>query len=80
MGNTDNTTATPKTLVERITADTPTFFKKLRLIGIALAAVGGAIMASPIALPAALAAAGGYFVLAGSIVTAVSQITTKHDE
>jgi len=60
-------------VVERVKAPTPKFFKTLRTIGLALAAAGGAILASPIALPAGLVAAAGYVILAGGVVTAVSQ-------
>ena len=60
-------------VVERVKAPTPKFFKTLRTIGLALAAAGGAILASPIALPSGLVAAAGYVILAGGVVTAVSQ-------
>ena len=60
-------------VVERVKAPTPKFFKTLRTIGLALAAIGGAILASPIALPAGLIAAAGYIALAGGVVSAVSQ-------
>lgn len=60
-------------VVQRVKAPTPKFFKTLRTIGLALAAFGGAILASPIALPAGLVAAAGYIALAGGVVTAVSQ-------
>ena len=60
-------------VVERVKAPTPKFFKTLRTIGLALAAIGGAILASPIALPSGLVAAAGYVILAGGVVTAVSQ-------
>ena len=60
-------------VVQRVKAPTPPFFKTLRTIGLALAAIGGAILASPIALPAGLVAAAGYVALAGGVVTAVSQ-------
>jgi len=62
-------------VVERVKAPTPSFFRTLRTIGLALAAIGGAILASPIALPAGLVAAAGYIVLAGGVVSAVSQTT-----
>ena len=39
-------------VVERVKAPTPKFFRTLRNIGLALAAVGGAIFAAPIAIPA----------------------------
>ena len=60
-------------IVQRVKAPTPKFFKTLRTNGLALAAAGGAILASPIALPAGLVAAAGYVILAGGVVTAVSQ-------
>ena len=71
----NHTTSNPNEMnvVERVKAPTPKFFKTLRTIGIALAAAGGAILASPIALPAGLVAAAGYVILAGGVVTAVSQ-------
>ena len=69
-----------KTLAQRCAADTPPFFKKLRLIGLTLAAVGGALVAAPIALPLAVVTAGGYLIVAGSVATAVSQITVNNEE
>ena len=60
-------------VVERVKAPTPKFFRTLRTIGLALAAIGGAILASPIALPAGLVAAAGYIALAGGVVSAVTQ-------
>jgi uncharacterized membrane protein HdeD (DUF308 family) len=71
----NQTTINPNnmSIVERVKAPTPKFFRTLRTIGLALAAIGGAILASPIALPAGLVAAAGYIALAGGVVTAVSQ-------
>lgn len=79
MSNTENNKGLFKTLVERSKADTPPFFKKLRLVGLTLAAVGGILVASPIALPAAIVAAGGYLIVAGSVATAVSQVTVMDE-
>lgn len=76
MGTENNSTVTnpnEMTVIERVKAPTPKFFKILRTIGLALAAAGGAILASPIALPAGLVAAAGYVIFAGGVVTAVSQ-------
>jgi len=69
------TTINPNNMsvVERVKAPTPKFFRTLRTVGLALAAIGGAILASPIALPAGLVAAAGYVALAGGVVSAVSQ-------
>ena len=71
----NQTTINPNnmTVVQRVKAPTPKFFRTLRTIGLALAAIGGAILASPIALPAGLVAAAGYIALAGGVVSAVSQ-------
>jgi len=62
-------------LAKRAAAPTPKFFRRVRTIGLCLAAVGGAIIASPIALPAALVAAAGYITLAGGVMTAVAQVS-----
>ena len=67
-------------LVERIQAPTPKWFKILRTVGIALASVGGIIIASPIALPVGLVSAAGYLVLGGSIISVVSQTAVKSEE
>ena len=58
---------------ERYKKPTPPFFRKLRNIGIALAAAGGAIIAAPIALPAAVITVATYMTVAGTVATAVSQ-------
>jgi uncharacterized membrane protein HdeD (DUF308 family) len=63
--------------IKRAKAPTPKFFKVLRNIGLALAAVGGTILAAPIALPAIITSAAGYAVVAGGTISAVSQLTTK---
>lgn len=60
MQTTNNQTAinpNNMSVVQRVKAPTPKFFKTLRTIGLALAAIGGVILASPIALPAGLLAA-----------------------
>lgn len=76
MGTENNSLATnpnEMTIVERVKAPTPKFFKTLRTIGLALAAVGGAILTAPVAVPAALVTIAGYVALAGGVLTAVSQ-------
>ena len=66
-------------LIDRAKSPTPKFFKVLRNIGIALATAGGAILASPVALPVVVVTIGGYLVTAGAVATAVSQVTTDKD-
>jgi ABC-type xylose transport system permease subunit len=61
------------TLVQRITAPTPKIFKIFRTVGLALAAVGGAILAAP-AMPVILVTIAGYLTVAGTVITAVSQV------
>lgn len=62
-------------LVQRAAAPTPKFFRYVRTIGLCLTAIGGTILASPIALPAAAVAVAGYVTLAGGVMTAVAQVT-----
>jgi len=60
-------------LVKRYKHKTPSFFRKLRNIGIALASTGGALLAAPIALPAILLKVATYIAVAGTVATTVSQ-------
>jgi ABC-type xylose transport system permease subunit len=60
-------------LVDRLQAPTPAFFKKLRTIGLVLAAVSGSLVASPIAVPLVVVKIAGYLAVAGGVLTAVSQ-------
>ncbi len=62
-------------LLDRVVSPTPTFFQKLRSIGLALAAISGAIIAAPVALPAIVVTVAGYLAVAGTVLSAVSQIT-----
>ena len=68
------------TIIERATAPTPTFFKVLRTIGMALATVGGIVLTAPIALPVIVTTIGGYITVAGGVLSAVSQLTVEKDE
>ena len=67
-------------VLDRALAPTPKWFKILRTVGIALASVGGIIIASPVALPVGLVSAAGYLVLGGSIISVVSQTAVKTDD
>ena len=67
-------------IIKRAKAPTPKFFKVLRNIGLALAAVGGTILAALIALPVVVTSIGGYLAVAGGIVSAVSQLTTTTEK
>jgi hypothetical protein len=66
-------------LIDRIQSPTPTFFKKLRNIGLAVAAIAGTIIAAPVALPAVVVKIAGYLVVAGGVLGGASQ-TAKEGE
>ena len=67
-------------IIKRVKSPTPKFFKVLRNIGLVLAAVGGTILAAPIALPVVVTTIGGYVAVAGGVLSAVSQLTTTKDD
>jgi len=67
-------------IVARIKAPTPKFFKVLRNIGLGLAATGGALIATPIALPATVVLIGQYLVVAGTVASAVAQTAVSNEE
>jgi len=66
-----------KNLLQRVSSPTPKFFKVLRDIGLALAALGGAVLTAPVSVPAAVTSVAGYVAVAGGVLTAVSQATVK---
>jgi hypothetical protein len=66
--------------VKRCNADTPPFFRKLRLAGMIVAAVGATFVAAPIALPAIVGTIGGYLILGGTVATAVSQAAVSEED
>ena len=65
-------------IIERVTSETPKFYKIIRNIGLTLAAIGGVLVAAPIALPAVIVTVGGYLIVAGSVATAVSQTVVEN--
>jgi uncharacterized membrane protein HdeD (DUF308 family) len=62
-------------VVERAKAPTPSFFKILRAVGLALLTISGSVIAAPIVLPATVVTVAGYLAVAGGVISAVSQIT-----
>ncbi|MBD0724832.1 hypothetical protein B6A10_06535 [Flavobacterium sp. L1I52] len=68
-----------KKIIRRASAPTPKFFKVLRNVGLALAAVGGTILAAPITLPVIVTTIGGYVAVAGGVLSAASQLSTIDD-
>lgn len=69
-----------KSYFKRCGKETPPFFRKLRLAGIIIAAVGTTLLAAPIALPAVAVTVAGYLATAGAVATAVSQATISNDD
>ncbi len=66
-------------IIKRATTPTPKFFKVLRTLGLTLAAVGGTIVAAPIALPVVVSTIGGYMAVVGGVLSATSQLTIADD-
>ncbi|MES2587710.1 MAG: hypothetical protein V4622_01945 [Bacteroidota bacterium] len=60
----------------RFLSRTPKFHRIVRNIGLGLIAAGGAIIASPVALPVAVGSLASYLIVAGSVATAVAQSVT----
>jgi hypothetical protein len=64
---------------QRFKAPTPPFFKKLRTWGVIAATLGAAVLAVPVALPAAILTVAGYLTVAGTVAGTVSQAATVND-
>jgi hypothetical protein len=69
-----------KQIVKRMNKPTPKFFRKLRGIGLTVAALGAGILASPVALPAVILKVAGYLAVAGSVTGTVSQAAVKNEK
>lgn len=61
-------------ITERIKSPTPTFFKKIRTIGLTLGAIGGALLTAPVSLPATVVTIAGYLATAGIVASAISSV------
>jgi hypothetical protein len=64
-------------LIDRISSPTPKFFRKMRNVGLILAAISGTLVAAPIALPAVVIQIAGYLGVASAVASAVSQATVE---
>lgn len=62
---------------ERWLSKTPKFWKKVQRLGIVAGAVGAAIIAMPVALPAAIITASGYLLAIGGVTATLSQLTKE---
>ena len=63
-------------LSDRIQAPTPKGYRTVRNAGLAMAAAGATLLASPIALPDPVLQVAGYLAVAGSVASAISQTVT----
>lgn len=66
-------------IIKRMKAPTPKFFRVLRNVGIVLATAAGAILTTPVSLPAVILTIAGYAAVAGSVMTALSQATVVNE-
>ena len=64
-------------ILGRAAMPTPRFFRILRVIGLTLAAASGTLLAAPVALPAIVTTIAAYVAVAGTVATAVSQVTVE---
>lgn len=69
-----------KTIKQRWNAKTPKFWKKVQRIGLVAGALGAAIIAAPVALPAALITGAGYLVAIGGVTATLSQLTVEDSQ
>lgn len=69
-----------KSVGSRCMAETPPFFKRLRTIGLVILAVGSTIIATPVAVPSIVTTIGGYMILGGTVMTAVSQTAISEED
>lgn len=60
-------------ILDRLTSPTPGFFIKVRNWGLALAAIGAAVIGAPVMLPVLVVKIAGYIIVAGSVMTALGQ-------
>ena len=65
---------------ERLMAPTPSFFRKIRRVGLILTALSGSVLAAPLVFPPLVLAIATGLGIAGSVATAVSQTVTQEDE
>ena len=63
-------------LIKRLKEPTPSFWKKVQKVGIALGVIGGGIATTTITLPAIIVTIGGYLATVGIVTTALSQMTS----
>lgn len=65
------------TLLERLTARTPKFFKKVRNLGITLGTIGTIILTAPVSIPARIITLATYLTVAGTVCASISQTAVE---
>ncbi len=68
-----------KEIIQRLLADTPTFFKRLIALGLTIGVIGGALMEPHVAaqLPEFLQKISGYMVTVGLVTASIAKLTVK---
>jgi len=66
-------------LWNRLTANSPKFFKKLQYFGLYLSAVGGGLIAIP-GVPEKIATVGGYLLTAGAVISVVAKLPVTNPD
>jgi ABC-type xylose transport system permease subunit len=66
-------------MIEPEKAPSPNFFRVLISIGLALLALSGSFIASPVVLPTVVVSVTGYLAVAGAVLSAVNQMTVNVD-
>lgn len=66
-------------ILQRLTAPTPPFFRKVRNIGLVLTAIGAAVIGIPEQLPQTVGNIAGIMALIGSVMTGISQAAVKRE-
>ena len=69
-----------KEIIARISNESPKFFKKIKIIGVALVGIGSSIAMAPIAMPLVLVAMSTHLITAGTIMTIVASCTVSDPE
>ena len=69
-----------KQIISRMQKPTPSFFKKIRNIGLALAAISATILTAPVALPVLVVQIAGYLAVAGGVMSTISQSAVKMEK
>ena len=64
-------------ILERAAMPTPGFFRILKVIGLTLVTASGALLTAPVTLPAIVVTIAAYVAVAGTVATAISQVTVE---